>query len=239
MAYKVVCFGDSITRGQVSANYLELLAHRLGTENYQFINAGVNNDLTYNLLHRIEPVIHHQPDYITLLVGTNDVISSISLRGAIYNMLRKRLPRWPVLQWSYTNLIQILWRLKHETHAKIGVASIPILGENLNSRAIRRVRDYNQSLREIVKREKVAYLPVFERQIEYLRSHSQYYGRSYQVSVPLTLELALRHLIINENFDTFSARKGYILLTDGVHMNHAGASIIADEIEKFLRGSLN
>ncbi len=42
----IVCFGDSITRGQVSANYVELLEEHLDREEYRFFDCGVNNNFS-------------------------------------------------------------------------------------------------------------------------------------------------------------------------------------------------
>lgn len=231
----VVCFGDSITAGLVSANYVEMLEERLGKDGFEFINEGVNNDLTYNLLERVDEVIDLQPKYVTILIGTNDVISSLSFKGALYNIIRKRLPRWPVLVWSYANLLEIIQRLKNETTAQIALVSIPLLGEDVDSLAIQRVREYNESIERLAQQEGIGYIPLFERQLEYLRNQGVYHGKAFDGSKLPTLELIAWRLFKKESFDAFSARMGYILLTDGVHMNRKGGELIADEIEKFLR----
>jgi acyl-CoA thioesterase I len=237
MKRTVVCFGDSITRGLVSANYVEMLAQRLEPQGFRFINAGVNNDHTYNLLQRMEHVITHQPDIVTLLIGTNDVIGTLSHPGAVYNRIRKHLPRWPGLAWSYSNLVEILHCLKNETQARIGVASIPVLGEDLTSRPIQVVKTYNSRIQEIAAREGVSYIPVFERQVDFLKQAGVVSGRPFRGSVGLTLEFTWAHFIHHEPFDSFSARKGFKLLIDSVHMNTQGAHLIADEMEKFLQNS--
>lgn len=235
MAQTVVCFGDSITCGQISANYVDMLEERMYRDNFVFINEGVNNDLTYNLLRRIDDVILVQPDFITILIGTNDVISSVRWTGALYNILRKRLPRWPLLEWSYANLLEIIGRLKKETDATLAVCSIPVLGEDLTSRPNRRVMEYNESLKAIAAREGVAYLPVNERQRQYLIANGLDHGRPYRGSIHLTLDYLVRYLLVHESFETFSRREGFNLLTDGVHLNRRGARFIADLVEEFLR----
>ena len=59
----------------------------------------------------------------------------------------------------------------------------------------------------------------------------------YNGSVFLTAEFILRHLFAGETFERFSARKGFALLTDGVHLNRQAAAMVAVEIEKYLLGS--
>ena len=235
MKRTVVCFGDSITRGEVSANYIDLLEERFSPQDFSFVNAGVNNDLSYNLLLRMDEVISQQPDFVTVLIGTNDVIATIQPLGALYDILRKQLNRWPNLEWSTHNLIEVIHCLKSETHAHIAVASIPVLGEDLTSLPNRRVSIYNQRAKKIAAREGVDYLPVFERQVDFLNSDGTPRKWAYTGSVALTAEFLVRHYLAQESLDEYSRRKGFELLTDSVHMNSQGAALIADEIEKFLR----
>jgi hypothetical protein len=56
----VVLFGDSITEGMMSSNYVDLLEQRMGHENYRFLNAGVGGDTAYNLLNRLSPIVESQ-----------------------------------------------------------------------------------------------------------------------------------------------------------------------------------
>lgn len=46
----VVCAGDSITHGHASYPYVDLLRERLGGDGFTFVNAGVNGELSYNLV---------------------------------------------------------------------------------------------------------------------------------------------------------------------------------------------
>jgi len=57
-----------------------MLRERFKSDGIEFINAGVNGDLAYNVRQRIAAVIAQQPDYIIILVGTNDVTGGLSPR---------------------------------------------------------------------------------------------------------------------------------------------------------------
>lgn len=230
MAQNVVCFGDSITRGQFSASYIHLLRERMEKGRFRFFNAGINNDLTYSLLRRINFVSLLRPQFVTVLIGTNDVLASLSPAKSLFYRVTKVLPRWPDLEWSYRNLQQVIRLLKTRTEAMIGLASIPVLGEDLNSPAIQRVKEYNQRVKRLAEHEGVHYLPVFERQEASLNSP----GKAYHGSVGLTAEFGICHVFGGESFESFSRRKGFQLLVDGVHLNEKGASMIAYEIERFL-----
>ena len=66
----VVCVGNSITHGQVSYNYVNILSERLSVDGYQFVNAGINGNLAYNVVNRLDKIIGCDPDYVTVLIGT-------------------------------------------------------------------------------------------------------------------------------------------------------------------------
>ena len=50
----VVCFGASLTAGTVSFNYLDLLSARPALADFHFINHGVDGDLAWNGLQRLD-----------------------------------------------------------------------------------------------------------------------------------------------------------------------------------------
>jgi len=237
MPETIVCLGDSITRGLVSANYVHLLERRLDVSSACFINAGVNNDLTYNMLQRIDSVIDAKPDVITILAGTNDVIASLGPDKAAFFAAAKRLPRYPALEWAWHNLLEIIRLLKIHTHARIGLLSIPLLGENPLTLPARRVQKYNIGLKHIAHSEQVHYLPLYEALLQALKDAGIVVGKAYTGSTLRTLEFAFRRLF-GEDYDEFSVRRGFTLTVDGVHLNNAGARVTADLIERFLLENL-
>jgi lysophospholipase L1-like esterase len=230
----VVCFGDSITRGQVSASYVDLLSADPTLRDFRFINAGVNSDLTLNLLRRVKRVAALKPDIVTILVGTNDLIATIRPYSALYFWLAKGMYYQPDLLYSTDNLTKVIHYLKQHTHAAIALASIPPLGEALDSRPMHLVRRYNAAWQKIVVDEKIDYLPVFESMTTRLAALNGNARRMYNGSVFLTAEFVARHLLAGESFERYSERKGFNLFTDGVHMNPRGAALIAEQIAGYL-----
>ncbi len=232
MGQSVILFGDSITRGQVSASFIGILRRRLSPLGYDFINHGVNNDTSYNLLRRVRRVVECCPDYITILIGTNDLIASRTDASAAFYVLNKRIPQKPTMDWTIGNLRQIIRRLKSHTSAKIALLSIPMLGEDLDTPENDRVREYNLELRHMASKESLTYLPVYESLVRHLEDM---HGKPFRPSAPVTAEFLARRLLYNESFDQFSHRKGYHLLLDGVHLNRRAAEIVARLIESFIR----
>jgi lysophospholipase L1-like esterase len=64
----VACVGDSLTAGQLSADWVGMLAERLGPQGYEFVDAGVNSQLAWNVPQRLDEVIACDPEVVTLLV---------------------------------------------------------------------------------------------------------------------------------------------------------------------------
>jgi lysophospholipase L1-like esterase len=158
----VVCAGDSITRGQSSANWVDLLQHRLAPEGYQFVNAGIDGDLAWNVLQRTDDLIRCQPDIVTLQAGTNDINATYGTWQAKTYRRQQHIPQTPTLDWYAECAEEILTRLQSQTSARIAVLDIPMIGEDLGSAINRRVDTYNQALRQVAAAHAVQCLPVHD-----------------------------------------------------------------------------
>jgi len=231
----VVCLGASMVRGQVSYNFVNLLAQRMTKDGFQFINAGVAGDQAYNVSMRLDSVIDYQPDFVIILVGTNDVTATLSPTLARISRLTRRFPQPPSAKFYQYNMLRIIKTLKEKTSAKIALISLPVLGEDLESIPNQRIKEYNALLKEIADGKRVSYLPVYELQEEYLRKVQQGSGRAYESGGMLSVKALVRHYLLRQSFDEISRKHHFLLITDGIHMNSRGATFIADEIESFLR----
>jgi lysophospholipase L1-like esterase len=230
----VVCLGASIVHGKVSVDFVELLRQRLPARDYAFVNAGVNGELAYEALQRIDSVIACDPDFVVILVGTNDVLATINDQVKGLQMRSKHLPCEPCIEWYGENLGQIMTRLCEQTRARVGVCSLPVLGEDLASPANRRVAEFNALVGRVAAERGAAYLPVHERQVEYLTEVGRTHGRECTGSPVPVMAAGVQHFLFGQSLDTISHCYGLALTTDMIHMNSYGAAIIADEIEKFL-----
>jgi lysophospholipase L1-like esterase len=234
----VVCFGASLTAGTVSFNYLDLLGARPSLAGFRFINHGVNGDLAWNGLERLDRVIAKRPDFVTILIGTNDVNATMSERNLLRYKALNHLPAEPTLTWYESNLGTIVKRLKQETDARLALLSLAVIGEDLEHEANRKVNLYNESVRRIAREEEVSYLPLHERMVAYLRDHE-----GDRAQLPPRLEYrdglhntgnALALHATGLSWDEVSRRNGLLVTTDGLHLNSVGAGMIADLIEAWL-----
>lgn len=230
----VVCLGASIVRGQISTNFVDILAQRMSEAGFRFVNSGVAGDQSYNVLVRLDSVIEQQPDFIIILVGTNDITATLNARMAQIARRARKLPQMSNSRFFRENMTAIVKKLKKKTKAQIALVSLPVLGEDLNSLANRRTRAYNAFLKEIAEKEKVGYLPVNERQEKFLKKENNGLGKAYQTSGLLSVQLLARHYILRQSLDAISEKNGFLLSTDGIHMNSRGAAFIVEEIESYL-----
>ncbi len=234
----VVCFGASLTAGTVSFNYVDLLAARPSLAGFQFINRGVNGDLAWNGLERLDRVIAERPDFVSILIGTNDVNATLSERNSLRYKALNHLPSEPTLAWYEGNLGMIVKRLKRETFARLAILSLAVIGEDLDHEANRKVDLYNDAIRRVARAENLDYLPLHERIVAYLREHE-----GDRVHLPPRLEYSDGLTNVGNAFalhagglswDEVSRRNGLLVTTDCLHLNSVGAGMIADLIEAWL-----
>ncbi|MCE0524083.1 MAG: GDSL-type esterase/lipase family protein [Methylacidiphilales bacterium] len=234
----VVCFGASLTAGTVSFNYLDLLGARPSLAGFRFLNHGVNGDLAWNGLQRLDRVIVERPDFVSILIGTNDVNATMSERNMSRYKALKHLPAEPTLAWYERNLKTIVGRLKQETSARLALLSLAVIGEDLEHEANRKIVHYNDAIRKLARQENVSYLPLNERMVAYLREHEE-----ERAQLPPRLEYrdglhntgnALALHTAGLSWDEVSRRNGLLVTTDCLHLNSVGAGMVADLIESWL-----
>lgn len=235
----VVCMGDSITQGSISSNYVDTLASRFNAREYQFVNAGINGDLAYNVMQRLGEVIECKPDVVTILVGTNDA-NALTNRSNLKRYIKEQhLPQTPTEEWYRQNLEQIVTRLQEDTDAEIVLLSIPPIGEATNHPAFRRSQAYGTIAKEVAHAAGVAYLPLGEAMVARLDMHagnpmrSAHRLRTHKRSA--VVDLVLRRFVLKQTYAAVSRSNGHTLLTDHLHLNDTGAELVADAIEGYLR----
>lgn len=231
---KILFLGASITQGKISKSYVKMLKKRLGTRQYKYINKGTAGYESYNVLKKLDEAIKSSPDYVILLVGTNDVLSSLDPKLARLSRKLKHIPHEPVLSHYSENITGIVHKLKQKTGSKIAVVSLPVVGENLDSPENKTISEYNAELEKITKNENIAYLPVNEDQRDFLIAQIKGKGKDYIKSLKISFQALLLHYLLFMSLDTISGKNGYLLLTDGIHQNSLGAKFIADRIEEYI-----
>jgi lysophospholipase L1-like esterase len=234
----LVCIGDSITRGEVSYNYVDLLEARLG-ERYEVINAGINSEVSYEVLQRLDQVTACAPALVTVLVGTNDANASIADEGALWTMQHRKLPFKPSIGWYEENLEAIVERLQRETRAHIALLSLPPIGEELGNQVMRTTRWFSEVVRRVARRYEVAYLPVFEQMTDYLTEHPPAENLEHESWQWHSVKAIFERKVLGVELDEIGQQRGLVLHSDILHLNSRGAHMIADLIENWVRQTEN
>ena len=227
----LVCFGDSNTHGNVSYNWVNDLSSQL--TDYQVFNAGINSDLTYTLLKRIDDVIACKPNFITILIGTNDVNSTMGkiMEKRYQNLGRVSKDVSPNFKDFKENYIEIIRQLKAKTQAKIAVMSLPVLGEDLAHEANQKADKYSEFVKQLATDEQLIYLPVREKQKDFLQKNPQPLKHTFEEAYKLLNFSVINYYLLGKNWDEISTKHGFQLTPDNIHQNSIAGGIIRDLVK--------
>lgn len=226
----IVCFGDSNTHGNVSYNWVNDLSSQL--IDYQIFNAGINSDLTYTLLRRIDDVIACKPDFITILIGTNDVNSTMHLKMEKRYQQLGRIDKVisPNFEDFKKNYIEIIHQLKQKTKAKIAIMSLPVMGEDLSHEANLRADKYSDFIKQLATDKQLSYLPVREKQKEFLLKNPKPLKHSFEETYKLLNFSVISHYLLGKTWDEITTKHGFQLTPDNLHQNSIAGGMIRDLI---------
>lgn len=227
----LVCFGDSNTHGNVSYNWVNDLSLQL--PDYQVFNAGINSDLTYTLLRRIDDVIACKPDFITILIGTNDVNSTMGkiMEKRYQDLGRVSKGTSPNFEDFKKNYIEIIQQLKAKTNAKIAVMSLPVMGEDLNHEANLKADKYSDFIKQLATDKQLIYLPVREKQKELLQKNPQPLKHTFEETYKLLNFSVISHYLLGKSWDEISVKHGFQLTPDNLHQNSIAGGMIRDLVK--------
>lgn len=240
----IVCVGDSLTRGNLSADWVSLLRSRIARKtrrpldmpatNLPVLNAGTNMHCAQNICRRLDDVLACHPSHVIVLIGTNDLKAELSpFEGLCYQVLNG-LPEAPNLEAYEQDLLEIRERLL-AAGVSVAFASPPVLGEAASSEHNHRAADYA----DVVKRVAAggggscAYLPLFERTLEELPvlSGEAYNGfRFLSLMWGLCAEMYVRGRSLAE----VQRERQLQVTVDLVHLGPSTASSLAEMAEAFI-----
>lgn len=232
----VLHIGDSITHGAMSANYVRRLEERFSDDDYRFINAGINAELVWNVLQRMDGIVACDPDYITILIGSNDVLATLSDSRMKRYMKNQGIPQKADSQWFEENLKSLILTLKSKTDAEIAVLSLPPVTEDPSHQGYISAASYSGIVKKIAKETDIIYLPLHEEMDRILYEKAQRRKRGIPfASHNIAMNVAsVKRYVLRKSWDEISEKNGLTLLTDNIHLNDSAAEIIAGLIGDFL-----
>ncbi len=238
---RAACLGDSITQGDIGASYVRLVQKWAAPQAITVINAGINGDLSYTLVSRLDAVIQAQPAVVTILIGCNDVHASMSAENLQGYIKMKKIASAPSFAGYQENINTILRRLKAETTAKIALLSLTLISEDLDHPVNQRADQYSDFLRQAAQAHGVEYLPLREKQKDALRQAvlgqaDRRPGLAYEKTGSAVNNAGLLH-ILGLSWDAVARRVGNHLSVDNLHSTNGAAEMIAGLVVDFMKQS--
>lgn len=227
-----IAFGDSLSQGNMSANWVNLLETK--RPDLQVFNAGMNADLTDTLLTRIDDIIACKPQIISLLIGSNDVMATLSpARMARYYELGK-ITEDAYFEGFESNYRKIIEILLSETEAKILVVSLPPITEDFNFIGNQKADQYSETIKQIAAEYCLTYVPFREKLKENMPTS---YGQieDFENSVTLLRKAAVKKNFLGQTWNEISQSRKAKYMTDNIHLNDDAAEILAEMVEESLK----
>ena len=232
----LVCAGDSLTHGNMSYDWIKDLSAQL--PDYQVFNAGVNADLSYTLLNRLDDIIAMKPHHINVLIGGNDIMAQSRPLKKSDRYISFNKIAWgtqPSIQSYEENLYQIISRLKKETTALISLMSIAPIGEDLSHPIYKTVESYNKIVKKVADTEGVAYLPLHEKLDTFLLNNQAKSHIPFEKTGDYTIKSAYLHILLGWDWDKITQHHKHLLTFDNLHFNSKGGYIIKDLLLEHLK----
>ena len=235
-----VMIGDSITQGTVGKNYTKMVSKHLNSSQkvVDLINAGLNGDYVLNVLRRLDDIISCKPDFVTIMIGTNDAGVVYAPDGIDAFRKLKKVPLepeyWTIPKYK-KDLTEIISRLKKETNAKIAVFSIPTIGENFDHPVFDLSLEFTRTIKDVASELSITYLPLSERMVEYLKEHPSSEKYPYKEDLKMMLRAIFAHYLFGRSWEKIARKNGCHLHIDHLHLSETGATMVADLIENFYK----
>jgi len=221
---RIAFFGDSLTSGTPGSSYVAILRDRFPDDT--LLNFGKANDTVVSLVRRISAIRFDEPlDVAFLWIGVNDV---------------PRTDRWAYRAF-HTLLMQRRARDRSEFEAcfratldflgaqstRIVVAPPVLKGEDLGNSTNQRLSDLAGSIKEITAEcERAEFLDL---RAAFARELLARPGCEGVLRNPFHVLLDVLTLRTDLQIDAKAAERGLRLTLDGVHLNSAGAMLVAGE----------
>jgi len=229
----VVCCGDSITHGHIGYNWVGSLREQDSSKVY--INAGINADLTWNLNQRVGQIIKHNPDYITILIGTNDAIGSQPVKLIQdYYVETKNLPQTPSTEWFEEQIEIFIKKIKENTSAKIAITTLPWLGEQEHASIIDVVKSHNNIIKRVAIKYDLTILDLFSKFSKQINSNYSVPYTTSELRRFRGLRAVILHYVFGWSWTKIGAKYNLKLLCDHIHLNERGGYLMENLVKEFL-----
>jgi len=218
-------FGDSLTSGVPGSSYVAILRERFPDDT--LLNFGKGNDTVVSLYRRISAMQFDQPfDMAFLWIGVNDVLQTDRWPYRVFHALltQRRARDIDEFQSCYRATLDLLC----DRAGRVIVAPPALKGEDLESHANRRLADLAGLIKDATAGcDRAEFLDL---RATFARELAARQGSHYVPKNPLRVLLDALTLKTDGQIDGKAAERGLHLTLDGVHLNSAGAKLVAEEL---------
>jgi lysophospholipase L1-like esterase len=227
---RIALFGDSLTSGVPGSSYFAILRERFPDDT--LLNLGKGNDTVVSLYRRISAMQFDRPlDIAFLWIGVNDVPQTDRWPYRAFNMLiaQRRARDMDEFRAYYRATPNLLCH-----NARRVIVAPPVLrGENLENPYNHRLAVLAGLIKDVTADyEQIEFLDLpatFARELVERPIISDHVPEN-----PFRVLLDALTLRTDEQIDRKAAKRGLHLTLDGVHLNSAGARLVAEEIARFV-----
>ncbi|MFE9328895.1 SGNH/GDSL hydrolase family protein [Nocardia sp. NPDC052278] len=233
----VVGSSTAAGRGQVF-DVVGELRRRPRNARFRFHNFGVGGDRAVDTLKRIPKIADAAPDRIIVIIGGNDILTSV------FPVLARMLGSWKRTSDAATpqsydqHLRELVRKLRAETSASLALVSLGQVGEDpasdqpVQQRLNELYRQYQQIIATVAADEGLDYIPFYERLHDAIVADP---GRAFTALRIRSLYWdTFKHFVMHRSGDEIAKANGWRFHVDGVHFNSRGGMILADAIQEFL-----
>jgi lysophospholipase L1-like esterase len=185
---------------------------------------------------RLNKALDCHPDYLFLLIGTNDISGIDTPQYGKYLQKVNELPEVPSMATFTRNFHGILQHIAQASPmTQVGVSTLPPLGEDMKSSTNKLIRQANDIIVQACQQagDKFTVVPLFDRFESILEKEGRRGGGVSKIAITVNSFLyALFKGMITLN--TLGKVWGNALLHDGVHFNERAADECVDLIVNWL-----
>lgn len=212
----VLFLGDSNTQGNMGYNWVDKLIEQWPL--LQIFNAGINADLSFTLLRRIDEHLEYlAPDVVFLLIGTNDVNATMSQTNLQRYLTRGKIEahELPNKENFEANYRRILSKLVNRS--KVFLITLPIMSENLNHPANKKSEDYSELIKRLGEEYGCQIIDFRKEQIGMLQN--KHTKKPYEVSRKMMDTATVLRYFLGLKWNTIASIFGNELTHDQIHLN--------------------
>lgn len=227
----VVFLGASIVKGRASVDFVDMV--REESPDLCVINAGENGQTVRDVRERLASVLCVQPAAVVILIGSNDVQIALDPTGVMASRQAKQHGSTPNVATFRDDLTEIIGQLEH-SGAKVAVCTLPPLGQDLASEPNQVIREFNTVITGLAASTGATCLDVYGQMARILTEAGVEHTKPFTGKWQPGRRSLTQHFIIGRSYDDIATREGLLLSPDYVHLNTAGAQVIADLANEFL-----